>query len=670
MNYAERIQSRKSSLALLGASLCGFLALATACSAETQPLNSVADGGAGGSGGSAGSGGAGGGSAGTVGSTNSSSSGDSTQAATASVTSGATSSGGTGGDTTLDRDVRAEKLDILFVVDNSTKMAPKHPHLASAAAELLGRLAEPRCVDGEDATLAEGCPEGQHREFFPMHDMHVGVISSSIGSQGGDICAPESPAFNPTKNDGAKFMPSVRDGLTSYQNQGFLAWDAEELDEDAEHDLSALKAAVAEHITSVSDTGCGYEMPLEAMYRFLVDPSPPQEIVLVETLAQPKTDAAGEPLIDTELLEQRANFLRPDSALVIVLLSDEDDCSIQGTGLGWLTAASSFDGSSFEMPPATSTCDADPADPCCRSCGLVESSPPDGCVPLAADANCAEGRPGGSDALNLRCFDQKRRFGFDLLYPVDRYVDGLTQREIEDSWSCDGEGACPVVRNPLFPMEGPEGTFTRRASEVFVVSLAGVPWQDLATAESLTGDGLTYKSSYDADDWSLMAGSPSSYVAPEDPFMVASVNPRSGTHPITDEPLMPEDSANPLANSINGHEFINGDDNELQYACIFPLVSPMDCLDESNYNSCECAEADLYHNKALCQAPNGSEPTTTQYFTGAKPGLRQLELLSKLPHGVPASICPKIVDGSETASAYGYNPAMRALLKELGPVLK
>lgn len=649
--------------------MCGFLALCTACSTETQPLNSVADGGSGGSGGSGGDSAATGGSGGSGGGSTISSSSGAVQTVTTSVTSGATSSGGTGGDTTVDRDVRAEKLDILFVVDNSMSMGPKQPFLARAAGELLARLAEPRCVDGEDAELAEGCPEGQHREFYPMHDMHVGVISSSIGSQGGDMCAPESPSFNPTKNDGAKLIPSVRDGLTSYRDQGFLAWDGEARDDDAEHDVGSLQMAVAAHITSVGETGCGYEMPLEAMYRFLVDPSPPQEIVLVDGYAEPKTDAAGEPLVDTELLEQRANFLRPDSALVIVMLSDEDDCSILGEGISWLTTASNYMGSSFQMPAATSTCDVDPADPCCRSCGLTSNV--EGCVPLHEDPNCVEGRAVGADALALRCFDQKRRFGFDLLSPVERYVAGLTESQVYDTTNCSDDGQCPQVQNPLFSPEGPEGTFTRRASEVFVVSLAGVPWQDLATAESLTGDGLTYKSSYNADDWSLVMGTPSSYVAPDDPLMVASVEPRSGTHPITDEPLAPEDSANPFANSINGHEFFNTDNSELQYACIFPMLTPLDCSEESNIESgCVCQESVLDKNKALCQEPNGSVATMTQYFAGATPGLRQLELMSKLPHGVPASICPKDIDGNDGASAYGYNPAMRALLKELAPVLK
>src|SRR5690606_15887837 len=140
----------------------------------------------------------------------------------------------------------------------------KQPYLASAAAELVDRLANPSCVEGEDSALADGCPEGQQREFAPVLDMHLGVISSSLGSHGGTFCGAEDLTYNPTKDDAGKLMASVRDGLTSYRDLGFLAWDAQEVDDEAEHDLADLKAAVSAHILSVGETGCAYEAPLEA----------------------------------------------------------------------------------------------------------------------------------------------------------------------------------------------------------------------------------------------------------------------------------------------------------------------------------------------------------------------------------------------------------------------
>ncbi|HEU5074688.1 MAG TPA: hypothetical protein VFU02_10950, partial [Polyangiaceae bacterium] len=396
MKYTKKIGSRRSSLAWFGASLCGFLSLTAACSGKTQPLNSVPEDAAGGVGGSAGVGGAGGPSGSGTSAIVTSSNGSSTSSGGSSNqggSGGGPSSGGSSGGEGSRPDVRADKLDILFVVDNSLNMAHKQPYFASAAAELLGQLADPECVDGDDPALAEGCPEGQHREFAPVLDMHVGVISTSLGGQGGDFCSTNAANWNSTQNDAGRLMPSVREGLSSYKNRGFLAWDGLELDTDAEHDLEALKSSVFEHVRSAGEIGCGYEATLEAMYRFLIDPSPPQEIVVIDQIAQPAKDEAGNVLIDTELLEQRADFLRPDSALAIVLLSDEDDCSIQGSGIGYLTASAAVNEQAFTMWPATEQCEADPNDPCCRSCGLIEETVPEGCLPVTEDPSCDQSRP-------------------------------------------------------------------------------------------------------------------------------------------------------------------------------------------------------------------------------------------------------------------------------------
>lgn len=69
------------------------------------------------------------------------------------------------------------------------------------------------------------------------------------------------------------------------------------------------------------ETGCGIEMPLEAMTRFLVDPAP------YETLVD-ENNRLVETGVDEVILEQRAAFLRPTSNVAIVLLTDENDCSL------------------------------------------------------------------------------------------------------------------------------------------------------------------------------------------------------------------------------------------------------------------------------------------------------------------------------------------------------
>jgi hypothetical protein len=72
--------------------------------------------------------------------------------------------------------------------------------------------------------------------------------------------------------------------------------------------------------------------------------------------------------------------------------------------------------------------------------------------------------------LNLRCWDQKRRFGFDSLHPIDRYTRGLTAPTVTNR-------AGDEVPNPLF---SGTGAARRNPSLVSVAAIVGVPWQDLA----------------------------------------------------------------------------------------------------------------------------------------------------------------------------------------------
>src|SRR5690606_4110672 len=75
-----------------------------------------------------------------------------------------------------------DKIDLLFVVDNSISMADKQQILALALPDLVGRLVSPICVDamGNDVgntpqTANENCPQGSAREFNPISDIHIGV---------------------------------------------------------------------------------------------------------------------------------------------------------------------------------------------------------------------------------------------------------------------------------------------------------------------------------------------------------------------------------------------------------------------------------------------------------------------------------------------------------------
>lgn len=139
---------------------------------------------------------------------------------------------------------------------------------------------------------------------------------------------------------------------------------------------------VAEQIASVGDQGCGWEAVLESWYRFLVEPAPWTDVVrqncpfvgdTSELCVGPATDGAGNPLVDGELLSQRQRFLRADSVLLVVMLSDENDCSFSATGQSWRLSETRTplpDGSgdvANRAYRASAACETNPNDPCCLS---------------------------------------------------------------------------------------------------------------------------------------------------------------------------------------------------------------------------------------------------------------------------------------------------------------
>jgi hypothetical protein len=544
---------------------------------------------------------------------------------------------------------KSDKLDLLLVIDNSISMADKQALLAAALPGFLAQLVNPCLSIGVPAADCELDAELDP----PVTDLHVGVITTSLGTQGGALCSPESTEFNPTQNDRAHLLPAVREELTGADDFAALKVEPETELEDYE----AFVEEVVATLNAAGETGCGFEAPLEAWYRFLIDPEPSLEVMLDGQTSRPSG-------VDSRVLQHRSAFLRPDSNVAIVMLSDENDCSIIDAGIGWLTAHPGQLGVTFNMPRPTSTCAANPASECCRSCALVEESPPDGCLPLGEDPACEGGAPAPvlgnlEDPLNLRCFEQKRRFGFDLLYPTSRYVGALTSPVVRGR---NGRS----VRNPLFE---PSDGVARRPENVVLGALVGVPWQNVASEESIDGGELRFLTASELTSegrWQLFTRS-SLNDAPNDPFMIESVEPRSGTNPLTGDAIVSASSENPSANAINGHESVPlpGSFDALQSACTFPLPEPRDCSANSGAEVCECFEEELVTNRAVCQPPEGGAPSTTQYGAGAYPSLRQLEVLREIGNSaVVTSACPRDVE--MTTSTSGYAPALRAIGERIG----
>ena len=543
-----------------------------------------------------------------------------------------------------------DKIDIAFMIDNSLSMADKQVMLSQAVPDMMRRLIEPLCTD-EDRTVRErplvggGCRDGLKPEFKPVRDIHAAVISSSLGGVGENH--PCNDVGHPTNNDRAHLIGTLRPDVVTYQSLGFLAWDPDaKKTPPGESVVETFTEQLRALVEVTGEDGCGYEASLESWYRFLIQPDPPAELVEIDGVITPEG-------LDEELLKQRRDFLRPDSLVAIVMLSDENDCSVAvGHGNYMINKT---------MPRGTAACsEVGPEDPCCRPCTIIESAPPLGCLPIAQDPACSAGmtHSAETDSPNVRCFDQKRRYGMDLLYPVERYIGGLTTLTAPDR---NGN----LVPNPLFVDESAPDLPPRSTGLVFLAGIVGVPWQDVATEESISGDGLEYLTAQEIDDkgrWPLLVGEDGS--APTDPFMRGSIEPRTAgeVNPIVQQPIVAPGAG--TVNSINGHEYYHETNFlDLQYACIYPLASPEICSADTQ---CDCDDAP---EKPLCRDPNTGTYGATQYFAKAYPGTRQLEVLRGIEEqAIVASICPKVY-ADQSNPSYGYGPAVQAIIDRLGEVL-
>jgi hypothetical protein len=529
---------------------------------------------------------------------------------------GAGASGGGGGSTNpIDNGVpgpdKSNKVDLLLVVDNSRGMANAQDILANTIPQFIYDL-----------------------DMAGVTDVHIGVITSSLGGVGSDSC---SGMVDPSENDGARLITRTASSVPAdtYQDLGFLAWDPNQtMTPPGEPDSETIANTLGQMVVGAGEVGCGYESQLESFYRFLIDPDPHASLNI---------ESNGDATLvgtDNTLLAQRASFLRPDSLLLIVMATEENDCSTRDGGQFWFSRQIYQPGTHnpYHLPPARAACATDPTGPCCYSCG---QGPGEGCDDSADD--CGGSLPPLEDSINLRCFDQKRRFGIDFLWPMDRYIAGLSSAQVADRHG-------NVVPNPLYAAG-------QRGSElVLFTGILGVPWQLLDTnpaSAARTGQELT-----DTGRWSALIGDPANAVPASDPHMVESVGPRAGLA----GPSSPHD-----ADSAHGHEYSVPNQDDLQYACTFELPNPIDC--EVTFSGrCYCTEPQ--NDNPVCQDPQTEAFGMVQYRGAANPGTRPLQLVQALAHrGIASSICPATTTDS-LLPEWGYRPTFAKLVSLVTPRLQ
>jgi hypothetical protein len=589
------------------------------------------------------------------------------------------------------------KVDLLFMIDNSISMADKQAVLKSAVPDLVRRLVVTNCVNDEGRVGATPdspdapCPSGYQREFTPIRDMHVGVITSSLGGHGAANCDGTTPGLRgEQENDHGhliasrpRFAGEVSPGAQPPEAAGFLDWNPNA--RSGVQGAAGFTSTFQVMVTAAGEFGCGYESQLESIHRFLSDPKPYARIDVAPCSSTNSSPCAYPMGVDETLLNQRKAFLRPDSLVGVVLISDENDCSIIHRRQGYYAARAD----DIDLPRSTAACAANPNDPCCTSC---ISGTPAGCEPDPACAAGAGATPDTLDPPNLRCFNQKKRFGVDFLYPTNRYVNALRSLRLctsnddlsfatpEDCPDEDGDGRPDIRRNPLFDDLTGSETLPRSPDQIFLAGIIGVPWQDIQAARSDTGavhpaGELHYLSAsrlLAEGVWSKILGTPNppdgaAPIPPTNALMIESLEPRQGNDG-QGNPLAPA-SAKALANPVNSHEWGNTRQDDLQHACVFRLPAPRDCAVVATLPEpkpgCDCEELRPGDFSPLCQNPSGDVYEKKQHFAKAYPGLRELQVLKDFgKNAVVASICARNLNDAQ-AQDYGYRPAMDAIVDRM-----
>jgi hypothetical protein len=619
-----------------------------------------------------------------------------------------------------------DKVDVLFMIDNSASMGDKQDLLAQAVPDLVKRLLVPNCVDKTDATIVVQrvngvCPDTAKEEFEPVHDMHIGIVTSSMGGGGADLCladakigpneAPTLTKFNRHNDDRAHLInrkkpdpvnppPSgVEDPINDAGKSNFLAWLPPSNPKNAGKpappngvvalsDINVLNTDFGDLVRGTQEFGCGLEAQMEAWYRFLVQPDPYDSIAL-------NPDPNGGPQVaslngvDAELLKQRADFLRPDSLLAVIDVTDEEDSWSDPMwlgGRGWLTRGQNNTFSTTgQLPRGTSACDAaidpnnplktGPNDPACQWCAFKGTE---------TDPNCAtnKGLYGPKeDGLNVRYTnDMKRRYGMTPQFPIERYVEGLKSSLVPnrqgEHFTTDGADAKLSITylgrkncaNPIYadslPTD-PNGELchlkrgSRTSDLVFFAVIGGVPWQLLT--ENPTDPKAPFKQSLMDADWVKILGKdPATYQNEGiDPHMIESIKPRAG--------IACGQGAPSSCDAFHGREWDTLTSKigiDLQYACTFTLPKQKDCTKLPEGATCDCPS-----NSPLCDPnPADGNNLTLQTRGKAYPTIRELRVVNKMgENGVAASLCPRSLDPNNPD--YGYRPAVRGIIDRLKSVL-
>jgi hypothetical protein len=258
-----------------------------------------------------------------------------------------------------------DKVDLLFMVDNSSSMKEEQTALAVQFPRLIQALTTgDRDLDGKV-------------DFRPAKDLHLGVVSSNMGVAG---ALTDDPSCDGHGDDGVLLHRATDASLPSCLADAYPSF----LSYRADGGDPTRTAGDFGCIAALGTTGCGFEQQLEASLKALwpsldatgAPHAPPLHgpfLGATGSLQGPDGQGHGD--------RENAGFLRSgvgteSSLLAIIMVTDEEDCS---------------SGNTHHFT---------------RSKYLPDNDP------IRQQENY--------DQMNLRCFYNKQN-----LFPVERYIEGF-----------------------------------------------------------------------------------------------------------------------------------------------------------------------------------------------------------------------------------------------------
>ncbi len=207
-----------------------------------------------------------------------------------------------------------DNVDLLFMVDNSNSMAEEQ-------ANLIAEL--PRLVN----VLASGDRDGDMmRDFNPVKSLQVGIITSDMGA------GPNTGVPTCARGLGDDGILRSRSRLTTAPCMATYPSAVFEFDRERGDNANDFAATIG-CVANISTGGCGFEQQLEASLKAITPISAstftrpgysPPRFISADGVPDSVAGNADGP---------NAGFLRPSSALAVVLVTDEEDCSVRDYGL-------------------------------------------------------------------------------------------------------------------------------------------------------------------------------------------------------------------------------------------------------------------------------------------------------------------------------------------------